>query len=121
MAKVSQWLSSRSSISGWPTDRKTEHGRMASLEYQSQPYAAHPLLFGLVRNAVGFIRPLSMNPLLTRFTNYQDQEDDLRYDALATEDGFVIVDEDTGEPLAAEVDATPKPFSGSSYLLIPGV
>ena len=54
---TAQWLTFRSLLVDWRTQRQTEEGNPARLESQAPGLAAHPLFFG------GKIFPLGLQPI----------------------------------------------------------
>lgn len=99
MAKVSQWLTSRSKLSDWLTGSETEKRSMASLRLQMPGYAAHPLPMGLEEVCMGMQQLGRDSFMLSRFSAL-DVSGEIPMDELATEDLIPLADEESGEGLA---------------------
>lgn len=105
-------------MADWQTNRMAESGRMVALQEQTHAIAQHPLFMGHGDWPVG-LQPLGGLTFLFEGSGFgrSGEAAENLLDLLATEDGFFICDEDTGEPIGVEVDGLRPPYRDSWYLL----
>lgn len=119
MAKRASWLTIRPEVSDWLHQNQAENKSRVSLQYQSFALVTHPLFMAVLPSTVGLTTVASEMPRRKGFIyrdkfNPDDHMEDL-WDELATEEGIVLVDEETGEPLGITVGGS-STFSGMALV-----